>query len=84
MNEKLTKRKKTAGYSHAKADARKNKRRAAAEARQAVYSATPVEERLAGLDRRDLEARRERAKLYPLAHCVAIVPNKTKTKTVTI
>ena len=66
------------GYSHAKADARKNKRRAAAEARQAVYSATPAAERLAGLDSRKLEARRERAKLYPLAHGVVIVPNKRK------
>lgn len=84
MNDKSTRRKKTAGYSHAKADARKNKRRAAAEARQAVYSATPAAERLAGLDSRNLEARRERAKLYPLVFCVAIVPNKTKTKTVTI
>lgn len=79
MNEKTNQRPvKKAGYDHSKSDARKNERRAAAEARQAVYSATPVEERLAGLDRRDLEARRERAKLYPLAHGVVIVPNKKR------
>lgn len=82
MNDKTTNRKKTAGYSHAKADARQAAKRAAAEARQAVYAATPIEERLAGLDRRDLEARRERARLYPILHNVVIVPNKRKTVTI--
>jgi hypothetical protein len=78
-DEKQSKRIKTAGYSHAKADARKDKRRAEAKARNAAYAARPVDETLEVLDKWDLgEARRERAKLYPRLFNVEVVPNKKK------
>lgn len=76
MNEPTKNRTKTAGYSHVKADARKDKRRREAESRHAIYNALPAEVKLTFLDTRNYEARRERARLYPALHGVVIVPNR--------
>ena len=43
---------KQAGYTHAKADARKDKRRQEAEARQRVYDALPIATKLAGMGKK--------------------------------
>lgn len=72
---------KTAGYSHAKADARKDKRRAEAKARNAAYAALDPLVHILARDNANLEARRERAKLYPRLFNVEIVPNKKKVVT---
>jgi hypothetical protein len=70
---------KTAGYSHDKADARKDKRRSEAKARNAVYAVLDPLVHIIARDNANLEARRERAKLYPRLFSVEIVPNKQRT-----
>jgi len=70
---------KTAGYSHDKADARKDKRRAEAKARQAAYDTLDPLVHIIARDNANLEARRERAKLYPRLFNVEIVPNQRRT-----
>lgn len=64
---------KTEGYSHDIADRRKDKRRQEAIARQRIYASKSAADLLEGLDARDLEARRERAKLYQALHNVTIL-----------
>jgi hypothetical protein len=70
---------KTAGYSHAKADARKDKRRSEAKARNTAYAVLDPLVHIIARDNANLEARRERAKLYPRLFNVEIVPNKQRT-----
>jgi hypothetical protein len=63
--------KKTEGYSHAKADARRNKRRIEAEQRQARYDVLTHGEKVIRATNRPGNSKRERARLN------AMLPERT-------
>ena len=54
--------KKTAGYTHAKADQRKNKKRIAAEARQREYDSTPIEVKIKNMGKKELAKHEKKQK----------------------
>ena len=71
--------KKDKGYSHVKADARKDKRRQEAEARQRVYDGLSLEQKLAGAIGKKEQAKLQ-AKIAKRDEKKPATPPKTKAK----
>ena len=65
--------KKEKGYTHAKADQRKNKKRIEAEARQREYDSTPIEVKIKNMGKKELAKHEKKQKEKKVVVAPAVV-----------